>query len=73
MVVNLFFYSAKCAMNFSVVGFVFFADFANERHQHSEAATDASHHNLSVHVITTAGRLLRRQLVQVLQLLQLLL
>lgn len=38
-------------MNLSVVGFVVFADFANERHQHSEATTDASHHNLSVHVI----------------------
>lgn len=38
-------------MDFSVIGFIVFADFANERHQHSETTTDASHHNLSVHVI----------------------
>jgi hypothetical protein len=38
-------------MNFSVVFFVFAADFANERHHHSETPTDQSHHNLSIHRI----------------------
>ena len=49
MVVNLFFYSAKDLMYLSVVFFVFVADFANERHQYSEATTDKSHHDLSIH------------------------
>jgi len=51
MVVNFFFYSAKCFVNFAVVFFVVAADFANERHQYSEATTDKSHHDLSIHRI----------------------
>jgi len=55
MVVNLFFYSAKCLVYFSVVFFVVAADFANERHQYKEAATDKSHHDLSIHRIIDQG------------------
>ena len=53
MVVNLFFYSAKCLVYLPVVFFVVAADFANERHQYKEATTDKSHHDLSIHRITT--------------------
>jgi hypothetical protein len=52
MVVNLLFYSAKDLVDFAVVFFVVAADFANERHQYSEATTDKSHHDLSIHRIT---------------------
>jgi hypothetical protein len=45
-------------MNFSVVFFVFAADFANERHHHSETPTDQSHHNLSIHRIIQLVRVL---------------
>jgi len=51
MVVNLLFYSAKDLVNFAVVFFVVAADFANERHHHSEPTTDKSHHDLSIHFI----------------------
>jgi len=49
MVVNLLFYSAKCLVYLSVVFFVFVANLANERHEYSEATTDKSHHDLSIH------------------------
>lgn len=52
MVVNLLFYSTQGFVYFSVVFFVVATDFADERHDHSETATDASNHNLSFHVIT---------------------
>jgi hypothetical protein len=45
-------------MDFSVVFFVFAADFANERHHHSETPTDQSHHNLSIHRIIQLVRVL---------------
>ena len=61
MAVYLFFYSAKDLVYFAVVFFVVAADFANERHQYSEATTDKSHHDLSIHRIKTGVRLLRRQ------------
>jgi len=51
MVVNLFFYSAQGFVNDSVVFFVFKADFADERHHHSETPTDQRNHNLSSHFI----------------------
>jgi len=60
MVVNLLFYSTQGAVYFTVVFFVFAADFANERNHHSETATDDRNHNFSRHVITTTMRLLRR-------------
>ena len=52
MVVDLFFYSAKCLVYLPVVFFVVAADFANERHQYKEATTDKSHHDLRIHRIT---------------------
>jgi len=52
MVVNLFFYSAKCLVYLSVVFFVVAADLANERHQYKEAPTDNRNHNFSRHVIS---------------------
>jgi len=52
MMIYLFFYSTKDLVNFSVVFFVVAADFANERHHHSETPTDQSHHNLRIHFIT---------------------
>jgi len=51
MVVNLFFYSAQGFVNDSVVFFVFKADFADERHHHSETPTDQRNHNFSRHVM----------------------
>lgn len=51
MVINLLFYSAKDLVYFAVVFFVVAADFANERHQYKETATDKSHHDLSIHRI----------------------
>jgi hypothetical protein len=51
MVIYLFFYSAKDLVDFAVVFFVVAADFANERHHHSEPTTDKSHHDLSIHFI----------------------
>jgi hypothetical protein len=54
MVVNLLFYSTKDLVDFAVVFFVFAADFANERHQHSEPTTDKSHHDLSIQRITSS-------------------
>ena len=64
MVVNLFFYSTQGAVYFAVVFFVVATDFADERHDHSETATDASNHNLSFHVMTTM-LLIRHLLSQV--------
>jgi len=61
MIVNLFFYSTKDLVDFSVIFFVVAADFANERHQYSETPTDQSHHNLSIHRIKKGVQLLRRQ------------
>ena len=61
MVINLLFYSTEDLVDFAVIFFVFAADFANERHQYKEATTDKSHHDLSIHRITTVKRLLRRQ------------
>jgi hypothetical protein len=56
MVINLFFYSTKHSVDFAVVFFVVDADFANERHHHSETPTDQSHHNLSIHrIIRSVG------------------
>ena len=51
MVVYLFFYSAKCAVYFAVVGFVFFSDFVDKSHEYSEAATEKTNHNFSRHPI----------------------
>jgi len=51
MVVNLFFYSAQGFVNDPVVFFVFKADFADERHHHSETPTDQRNHNFSRHVM----------------------
>jgi len=51
MVVNLFFYSAKCLVYLPVVFFVIAANFANERHQYKETTTDKSHHDLIIHRI----------------------
>ena len=51
MVINLLFYSTKDLVDFTVVFFIVVADFANERHHHSETPTDQSHHNLSIHFI----------------------
>jgi hypothetical protein len=48
VIVNLLFYSTKDLVDFAVVFFVVAADFANERHHHSETPTDQSHHNLSI-------------------------
>jgi hypothetical protein len=50
MVVYLFFYSAKGAVDFAVVGFVFFADFVDESNENSEAPTDKTNHNFSCHI-----------------------
>ena len=61
MVVYLFFYSAKCAVYFAVVCFVFFADFVDESNEYSEAATDKTHHNFSCHI--TDLRKKRRHLI----------
>ena len=52
MIVNLFFYSAKCLVYLPVVFFVVAADLANERHQYKEATTDNSHQDLRIHRIT---------------------
>ena len=52
MSVYFLFYSAQRVMDLPVVFFVIAADLANERHEYSETATDASHHNLSIHGIT---------------------
>ena len=58
--VNLLFYSTQGLVYLPVVFFVFASDFADERNDHSETATDASNHNLSFHVITKARRLVPR-------------
>lgn len=52
MVIYLFFYSAKCAVDFAVVGAVFFADFVDKSHDDTEAATDETNHNFSCQSIT---------------------
>jgi hypothetical protein len=49
--INFLFYSTKDLVDFAVVFFVVAADFANERHHHSEPTTDKSHHDLSIHRI----------------------
>ena len=51
MMVNLLFYSAEHLVDLPVVFFVVAADFANERHQYKETATDDSNHNFNRHVI----------------------
>ena len=51
-------------MDFAVVFFVVAADFADERNQYKETATDDRNHNFSFHV-TTVERLVLLVLYQV--------
>ena len=61
MSVNFLFYSTQGVVYFAVVFFVIAADFANERHQYKETATDKSHHNLNIHRIKTEAQIFLRQ------------
>lgn len=62
--VNFLFYSTKDLVDFAVVFFVVAADFADERNQYKETATDDRNHNFSFHV-TTVERLVLLVLYQV--------
>ena len=52
MSINFLFYSTQRLVDDAVVFFVVVSDFADERNQHSEATTDKSHHDLSIHRTT---------------------
>jgi hypothetical protein len=52
MSVNFVFYSTQGLVHDAVVFFVVVTNFADECNQYSEATTDKSHHDLSIHRIT---------------------
>jgi hypothetical protein len=52
MTIDFLLDSSKCAMYYPVVSFVVVVDFTDERNQHSEATTDKSHDDFSIHVTT---------------------